>query len=56
MIHSGDEVWGDDVTAGALVDEPPVGCQVCADCGFACAKTDDGLCWSCSGELGEAGA
>lgn len=45
-----------DLVAGALVDEPPAGCQICADCGFACAKTEDGLCWSCSGELGEAGA
>ena len=53
---AGDEVYPDDVTSGVLVDEPPAGCQVCTSCGFACAKTDDGLCWACSHETGEAGA
>lgn len=31
-------------------------CDPCVTCGIACAKTDDGECWECSTELGEAGA
>jgi len=55
-MYAGDDLHGDDVTSGVLVDEPPVGCQLCTGCGFACSKTDDGLCWDCSHELGgEAG-
>lgn len=52
MIYAGDEHYPDDVTSGVLVDEPPEGCQICLDCGFACAKTEDGRCWECSAELG----
>lgn len=54
-MYAGDEFYDDSVTAGALVDEPAPGCSPCTECGFACAVTDEGLCWSCSGELGEAG-
>ena len=56
---AGDEFYSDDVTSGV---EPPVSttggrtCQPCVTCGIACAKTDDGECWECSTELGEAGA
>lgn len=27
-------------------------CDVCWECGVACAKTDDRLCWECAQELG----
>lgn len=45
-----------ELVAGALVDEPERSCEPCAECGVACAKTDEALCWECSTELGEAGA
>lgn len=52
MIHAGDEVYPDDVTSGPIERS----CDPCVTCGIACAKTDDGECWECSTELGEAGA
>lgn len=50
---------GDDCPGGHRDDPmvpPERSCQPCANCGVACAKTEDDLCWECSTELGEAGA
>ncbi len=30
-------------------------CEPCAVCGFACSKTDDGLCWACAQDVGGEG-
>jgi hypothetical protein len=52
-LHAGDESYPDEVTSGPI-ERIPVGrtCEVCRECGLACTKTDDGLCWECSAELG----
>lgn len=52
-MYAGDEVHGDEVTSAP---GPGRSCDPCVTCGVACAKTDDGECWECSTELGEAGA
>lgn len=49
-MYAGDEVHGDEETSGPLPPERT--CEVCTECGAACAKTDEGLCWECSTEIG----
>jgi hypothetical protein len=55
--YAGDEFYPDEVTSGPIADALPTvppgrTCLVCVECGVACTKTDDGLCWECSAELG----
>lgn len=52
-MYAGDEAYPDDITSGPTTERS---CDPCVTCGIACAKTDDGECWECSTELGEAGA
>lgn len=53
-MYTGDEAYPDQVTSGPA--DSGRSCDPCVTCGIACANTDEGECWECSTELGEAGA